>query len=157
MKAEIGISETHSQTVALFLNQYLWNVNVLYMKVRKYHWNIEGRNFIAMHEFYETLYTEIADAIDEIAERIRKIGHFAEGRFADYLKLTDLEEGEYSNDQNVQLSTLLADLETIIRIVRKQIPVIENEYKDLGTADLLTGHLRMQETWAWKVRAFLHF
>jgi starvation-inducible DNA-binding protein len=155
MKAHIGINEAHTQAAALFLNKYLSNIHILYIKIRNYHWNIEGKNFIAMHLFYETLYTEMADVIDEVAERIRKIGHFAEGRMTDFLKLADLGEGEYSNDQSTQLRNLLSDYETIVRMLREQIPVMEEDYKDLGTADLLTGHLHMQETWAWKVRAFL--
>jgi starvation-inducible DNA-binding protein len=72
MKADIGITDANTQTVALFLNQYLSDVHVLYIKIRNYHWNIEGSNFIAMHRFYETLYLEMAEVIDELAERIVK-------------------------------------------------------------------------------------
>jgi starvation-inducible DNA-binding protein len=156
MKADIGITDANTQTVALFLNQYLSDVHVLYIKIRNYHWNIEGSNFIAMHRFYETLYLEMAEVIDELAERIRKIGHFAEGRLSDFIKLTNLLEGEYSNDQQVQLGNLLSDYETIIRILRKQIPLMNDEYRDFGTADLLTSHLRFHESSAWKVRALLY-
>ena len=155
MKVEIGISESNTQAVALYLNQYLANLHVLYQKIRNYHWNIEGRNFISLHTFYETLYKELAEVIDDVAERIRKIGHFAEARLTDVLKLTDLSEGEYTNDQDLQLGNLLSDYETIIRTLRNQIPKVDSEYKDLGTADLLTGQLRKYETWTWKVRAFL--
>jgi len=154
MKANIGISEENSKAVALILNQLLADEQVLFAKTRNYHWNIESPSFMELHKFYEGQYTELAEAIDEIAERVRKIGHYAEGRLKDYLKLTNLEEGEYTNDQQTQLKNLLDDHETVIRGLRNNIPKAD-ELKDLGTADFLTGLLKDHERWAWMIRAYL--
>lgn len=155
MNANIGISEKNSQAVANILNRLLANEQVLYTKLRNYHWNIESSNFMEMHKFYEGQYTELAVTIDEIAERVRQIGHFAEGRLKDFLKLTDLEEGDYTADQNEQLANLLNDHETIIRSLRTHIPKVEDDHKDIGTADFLTGVLKAHEKWGWMVRSYL--
>lgn len=155
MKANIGISEENSKAVALILNQLISDEQVLFAKTRNYHWNIESPSFMEMHKFYEGQYNELAETIDEIAERVRKIGHYAEGRLKDYLKLASLEEGEYTNDQQTQLKNLLDDHETIIRGLRTHIPAVEDKYKDLGTADFLTGLLKEHEQWAWMIRAYL--
>jgi starvation-inducible DNA-binding protein len=155
MKANIGISEENSKAVALILNQLISDEQVLFAKTRNYHWNIESPSFMELHKFYEGQYTELAEAIDEIAERVRKIGHYAEGRLKDYLKLASLEEGEYTNDQKTQLKNLLDDHETIIRGIRGHISTVEDKYKDIGTADFLTGLLKEHEQWAWMIRAYL--
>ncbi|SFD23001.1 starvation-inducible DNA-binding protein [Chitinophaga sp. CF118] len=155
MKANIGISEENSKAVALILNQLISDEQVLFAKTRNYHWNIESPSFMELHKFYEKQYTELAETIDEIAERVRKIGHYAEGRLKDYLKLTNLDEGEYTNDQQTQLKNLLDDHETIIRSVRGHISKVEDDYKDIGTADFLTGLLKEHEEWAWMIRAYL--
>jgi starvation-inducible DNA-binding protein len=155
MKANIGISEANSKAVALILNQLISDEQVLFAKTRNYHWNIESPSFMELHKFYEGQYTELAETIDEIAERVRKIGHYAEGRLKDYLKLANLEEGEYTNDQQTQLKNLLDDHETIIRGIRGHISKVEDDHKDLGTADFLTGLLKQHEQWAWMIRAYL--
>lgn len=154
MKANIGISEKNAQAVAAILNQLLADEHVLYTKTRNYHWNIEGSSFYELHKFYEAQYTELAETIDEIAERVRKIGHFAEGRMKDFLKLASLEEQEYTNDQKKQLKNLLDDHETLIRVIRGHIDIVEEKYKDVGTADFLTGLIKQHEEWAWMLRAY---
>jgi starvation-inducible DNA-binding protein len=155
MKANIGISEENSKAVALILNQILADEQVLFAKTRNYHWNIESPSFMEMHKLYEGQYNELAETIDEIAERVRKIGHYAEGRLKDYLKLTNLEEGDYTNDQNTQVKNLLDDHETIIRGIRNNIDKVEEELKDAGSADFLTNLLKQHEQWAWMLRAYL--
>ncbi|ANI90542.1 DNA starvation/stationary phase protection protein [Arachidicoccus ginsenosidimutans] len=152
---EIGISDKNRQAVANSLQKLLADEQVLYAKTRNYHWNVEGSNFMEMHLFYERLYTELAETIDEVAERIRKIGHYAQGRLEDFLKQTNLLEGDYTNDQNTQLKNLLDDHETIIRYVRNEIDEFEDKYKDTGSADFLTGLLKQHEQWAWFLRSYL--
>jgi starvation-inducible DNA-binding protein len=93
--------------------------------------------------------------IDEIAERIRKIGHYAEGRLKEYLALTDLTEPSSTTDQHKQIKNLLDDHETIIRYMRKQIDVIDEKYKDAGTTDFVTGLMKEHEGMAWMLRAYL--
>ncbi len=155
MDPNIGILPEHTKEVALILNTLLADETLLYTKTRNYHWNIEGSNFIQIHEFYEDQYNELAELIDEIAERVRQIGHFAEGRLKDFIALTNLEEQGYTDDQKIQLKNLLADHETIARTIREHVPTVEEEYKDLGTADFLTSTLQLHEKMAWMIRAHI--
>jgi starvation-inducible DNA-binding protein len=84
MKAEIGLTDKNARTIAEVLNRLLADEHIVYTKTRNYHWNYEGDNFMEMHKFYEGQYEELAEMIDEIAERIRMIGHHAEGRLKDF-------------------------------------------------------------------------
>lgn len=155
MKANIGISEKNSKAVALLLNKLLANEFVLYTKTRNYHWNIESPSFMEMHKFLENQYNELAEIVDAVAERVRKIGHFAEGRLKDFIKLTDLEEGAYTDEQAKQIANLLDDHETIVRTLREHIEEVEDKYKDVGTSDFMTGVLKQHESMAWMLRAYL--
>jgi starvation-inducible DNA-binding protein len=155
MKANIGITAENSKAVALLLNKLLANEFVLYTKTRNYHWNIECPSFMEMHKLYESQYNELDEIIDAVAERVRKIGHFSEGRLKDFIELADLDEEEYTDDQMKQINNLLEDHETIIRNVRGNISKVEEKYKDAGTADFLTGLLKQHETMAWMLRSYL--
>lgn len=155
MKANIGLTEKNAQQIALTLNKILANEHVLYAKTHNYHWNYIGDNFIEMHKFYEGQYEELAEMIDEVAERIRMIGHFAEGRLKEYLKLTDLEEPAPTPDQQKQVRNLLEDHETVIRQLRQQVDIMQDKLKDAGTADFLTGLMEKHEKMAWMLRAYL--
>lgn len=154
MKANIGISAENSKAVALILNKTLANEFVLYTKTRNYHWNIESPSFKEIHLFLEEQYTELATVIDEVAERVRKIGHYAEGRLKDFIKLADLDEPEYTDKQNQQIKNLLEDHETMARTIRNDIKTVEEKHKDVGSADFLTGVLKTHEKMAWMLRAY---
>jgi len=153
MKANIGLTDKNAKTVAVLLNNLLADEQILYAKTRNYHWNYEGDNFMEMHKFYEGQYDELAEMIDEIAERIRMIGHYAEGRLKDFLKLARLFEPNYTTDQNEQVKNLTDDHETIIRILRKDIETTGK--LDAGTTDLLTKILEQHEKMAWMLRSYL--
>ncbi len=155
MKANIGISEEHLQQVALELNKALADLVVLYTKTRNYHWNVEGSSFMELHKFYEEQYDKLEEAIDEVAERIRSLGHYAEGRMADFLKLTSLLEQEYTNEPKAQLTNLLNDHETIIRNLRRLVDEFDVKYKDKGTSDFVTGLMEDHEKMAWMIRSYL--
>jgi starvation-inducible DNA-binding protein len=155
MKANIGISEENLKAVALELNKALADLVVLYTKTRNYHWNVEGPDFIELHKFYEEQYGQLEEAIDETAERIRALGHYAEGRLSDFVKLTSLVEQEYTNDERTQLSNLLADHETIIHNLRRLVTEFADKYKDIGSSDFVTGLLRDHEKMAWMIRSYL--
>ncbi|WP_315814445.1 Dps family protein [Paraflavitalea speifideaquila] len=145
MKANIGLTEKNAQQIALTLNKILADEQILYAKTRNYHWNYEGDNFMEMHKFYEGQYEELADVVDDVAERIRTLGHFAEGRLKEYLKLADLEEQAPTPDQQKQVRNLLDDHETMTRYIREQINIIQDKLKDAGTADFLTGLMEKHE------------
>ena len=155
MKAHLGILETHLQPVAEQLNRLLADEVILYIQTRNYHWNVEGPNFNEMHSFYEGQFKELDEIMDQIAERIRAIGHYTEARLVDYLKLTNLVEPPYTNLQTDQLQFLLAAQETIISNLRRLIPVFADQHKDIGSSDFITQLLGKHEKMAWMVRSYL--
>jgi starvation-inducible DNA-binding protein len=155
MKANIGLSDKNSKEIAGVLNKILADEYLLYTKTRNYHWNIEGDNFTEMHLFYESQYNIIDEAIDEVAERVRQIGHYAQGRLKDFIKQSQLVEQEYSTDQKNQIQNLLDDHEAIIRFLRLHIDVFTSKYKDAGNADFVTGLMEKHEKMAWFLRSYL--
>jgi len=155
MQANLGIPDPHLQAVALELNKLLADEFVLYAKTRNYHWNVEGSNFMEMHKLYEGQYEQLDEIIDNVAERIRALGHYAEARLKDYTRLTNLEEQEYTTEQKAQLQNLLVDHETIIKELRRMITLFADEHKDLGSSDFVTGLMQEHEKIAWFIRSYL--
>jgi starvation-inducible DNA-binding protein len=155
MNANIGLTEEQKKASAQILGRILADEYVLYTKTRSYHWNVEGNNFVEMHEFYERMYNELDEVFDEVAERIRMLGHYSQGRLKDFIEVTSLIEQEYTNDQKLQLQNLLEDHETIIRLLRNDIDKLDGELHDKGNADFATGLLKMHEKSAWFIRSYL--
>ncbi|MES1219474.1 MAG: Dps family protein [Bacteroidota bacterium] len=155
MKANIGINDKSKEAVASILNVLLSDEQVLYTKTRNYHWNYEGDNFMEMHKFFEEQYDDLAEIVDEVAERIRMLGHYSEGRLKDFLRLTRLQEQEYTTDQTEQVKNLLADHESIIINIRKVIGKVDDTLKDAGTTDFITGLMQKHEKMAWMLRSYL--
>ena len=108
-----------------------------------------------MHKFYEGQYEQLDEIMDDVAERVRTIGHYAEARLKDYIKLSHLEEQDYTNKQSEQLQNLLSDHETIIQNLRKLITQFADEHKDIGTSDFVTGLMKEHEKMAWFIRAYI--
>ncbi len=154
MKINIGIKEKDTKAVADILNKLLADEHVVYVKLRNAHWNVEGPDFHAQHLFFETLYNELAETIDEIAERVRSIGHYAVGTMKEFLALSQLTETGYQkNDALGYIKELLADYEAIIAYIREQIDVVADEHNDAGTEDFLVGIMAAHEKTAWMLRA----
>jgi starvation-inducible DNA-binding protein len=153
-EANIGISESNKQAVASELNKLLADEFLLYTKTRKFHWNVEGAQFHDLHLFFEKQYDQIAIIMDEVAERIRKIGHYALGSMKHFLKEASLLENEDTETSSgTMLQELLDDHETIIRRLRSDIEKFQDKYKDAGSADFITGLIEQHETMAWMLRA----
>jgi starvation-inducible DNA-binding protein len=155
MKANIGITPENLQNVATELNKILSDEVVLYIKTRNYHWNVEGESFMEMHKFYQSQYEELDEIMDDVAERIRFIGHYSEARLVDYLKLTHLSEPQYTTDRKEQLRNLLMDHEAVIMNLRGLITTLGEKYNDLGSADFVTGLMEKHEKMAWMIRSYL--
>jgi starvation-inducible DNA-binding protein len=155
MNIQTGIPSKDLQDVALALNKLLADEYILYTKTLNYHWNVEGHNFMEMHKFYEAQAIQVGEIMDEVAERIRAIGHYAEGRLKDLLGLASLLEQPYTSNQTTQLSNLLHDHETLIRVLRQQVNTLEDKSHDIGTSDFMTGWIKQHEKMAWMVRAYL--
>jgi starvation-inducible DNA-binding protein len=154
MNTNIGISKEHRQKVSDILAKLLADEFVLYTKTLKAHWNLEGHDFHTKHLFFEEHYNDIKRFTDSVAERIRKVGHYAPGTLKEFLELTHLSE-KYEGD-NTSLdytATLLEDHDTIIKYIRENISKVEEDMKDAGTADFLTGIMMEHEEMAWMLRA----
>ena len=156
MKTAIGITLENLAHVAQSLNKILADEHVLYIQTRKAHWNVEGSDFHAAHKFFEEQYEQLETIIDDVAERIRALGHYAEATLAGFLKLTHLtEKSREKNDSNGFIKSLLEDHETIIIHLRENINLFANEYYDMGTSDFVTGLMETHEKMAWMLRAHL--
>ena len=128
---------------------------MLYAKTRNYHWNVTGSNFAEMHKFFEGQYEQLDEMMDEVAERVRMLGHYSLGSLNAFAKVTRLTEGQDESSTPKMIQNLLDDHETIIREVRNDIETVTDKYKDAGTADFLTGIMESHEKMAWMLRAHL--
>ena len=155
MKVDIGIPKAHLQPLATMLNTLLADEYVLYTKTRNYHWNVTGSSFMELHKLFEGQYEALDEAIDSIAERSRKLGHYAVGSMKQYLAITRLTEDDKATNSKQMLLNLLHDHETLIKILRNDIAVSADKYKDVGTSDFLTGLMKEHEQTAWFIRSYL--
>ncbi|MFC5408490.1 Dps family protein [Larkinella bovis] len=155
MKVNIGLDQDTLKQVNELLNALLADQHVLYIKTRKYHWNVAGPNFLEYHEFFEKQYKQLEAAIDEVAERIRTLGGRPVSTMEDFIKLTSLKE-----DKSAEVKTddmfkrLLDDHEQSIRELREDVEKCE-ELGDAGTADFLTALMEAHEKMAWMLRKYL--
>lgn len=156
MKPEIGITEKNLQNSISLLSVVLSDEMTLYIKTRKFHWNVSGESFMELHKLFQAQYTELEEAIDEVAERISKLGGKSIGTMKEFSELTKLKESpnKYPS-QKEMLKELLGDHETVIVQLRKDIDISADENKDAGTADFLTGLMEQHETIAWTLRRYL--
>ncbi len=156
MEPSIGITTDHLTSVSHALNSILADEFVLYVKTRGAHWNVEGPDFHSMHLYFESQYHELEDIIDDVAERIRVLGHYATATLHAYAELTHLtEETVQSNNSEGFLKTLLNDHESIIIHLRENINAFNDKLKDAGTADFITGLMEKHEKMAWMLRSHL--
>jgi starvation-inducible DNA-binding protein len=154
MRTNIGITEENKSAVAAQLSKLLADEFVLYTKTRNAHWNVEGPDFHTMHLFFESQYKTLDEVMDSVAERIRKIGHYAPATLSQLLQLTHLTEATANkNDSSGFLRDLLEDHESIIIFIRGNINLFANEYHDAGTSDFITGLMETHEQIAWTLRA----
>lgn len=155
MKTNIGITEKNTDAVAVELAKLLADEFLLYTKTRNAHWNVTGDNFHANHIFFENQYKQLDELIDSVAERMRKIGHFAPATIKSYLELTQLTEySERSNDGLGFMKDLLQDHESIIEFLRGNVVPFAEKYKDYGTSDFITGLMETHEEMAWMIRSY---
>ena len=154
MKTNIGISEEHRGKVADLLVKLLADEFVLYTKTLRAHWNVEGHDFHTKHLFFEEHYNAIKEFVDSVAERIRKIGHYAPATLHDFLSLTHLSEKYQGDNTSHDFSAaLLEDHDAIIQYIRQHIGKVEADFKDVGTADFLTSLMQQHEEMTWMLRA----
>jgi len=155
MITNLGLNDFQRNGPTTILSTLLADQSVMATKARKYHWNVVGPQFIALHELFETHYSSLDKMIDQVAERIRALGNSAPGTMTEFLKFTELNEqpGIYPGAESM-IADLLTDHETIIRRLRDDLKR-SSESDDDGTTDLLADMLRQHEHMAWLLRALL--
>jgi starvation-inducible DNA-binding protein len=154
IKPNDGLNEEQREAMIGLLKTTLADQHVLYMKLRHYHWNITGPQFIALHELFEEQYDDIADKIDDTAERIRQYGDFAPGTLKAMIDLTRLTEDDTVPSAREMVANLVADHESVIRALREDIEVAD-DHDDVAVEDYLTGLLQDHQKMAWLLRAHL--
>jgi starvation-inducible DNA-binding protein len=156
MHPNIGLTLKNLKSITDILSSVLSDAIVLYTKTRKFHWNVSGDSFMELHELFEQQYKILEKSIDEIAERINKLGTKTPGTMQEFLKMSSLKEspGKYPS-QKEMIRELLKDHEAIIVQLRKFIDDCDEKYGDIGTSDFLTDLIKEHETIAWTLRRYL--
>ena len=154
MELNIGISVEDRQEIAGGLSKLLADSYSLYLKTHNYHWNVEGPMFNTLHLMFEQHYTELAPAVDEIAERIRALGVKAPGSYSAFGKLTKIDEASGDESAEEMIRQLVIGQETVARTAREAIKAAEAA-SDEPTADLLTQRMQIHEKNAWMLRSML--
>lgn len=155
LKPDLGITQKNLTEVHKILNKVLADGNILYIKLRKFHWNLSGDNFMELHELLESQYVVVAEAADAVAERISTLGGTAIGTAAEFAKLSQLKEtpGKVPDTQGM-LRELVGDHESIVKSLRKDLDECEETYGDAGTSDFLNALMQEHEKMAWKLRKY---
>jgi starvation-inducible DNA-binding protein len=154
MDIDIGIPAKHRQEIAAGLSRLLADSYTLYLNTHNYHWNVTGPLFNTLHLMFETQYTELATAVDQIAERIRALGHPAPGSYKSFAALTSIEEVDGVPTAEKMIRDLVAGQEAVVRTAREIFPSAANAH-DEPTADLLTQRMQVHEKNAWMLRSML--
>ena len=136
------------------LSQILANTYVTYVKTQNFHWNVIDPRFHSLHEFFEENYKTLANAVDELAERIRMLKMRSPGSMKEFLHLATLEEAESTPSGDKMLMELCRDREVLIKQLLQKIEEAGRS-GDAGTQDLFIQHLRMHEKAAWMLRSHL--
>ena len=157
MNPNIGLSAKNLKSITGLLAKVLANAMVLYTKTRKFHWNVSGNSFMELHELFEQQYVKLEKSIDEIAERINKLGAKTPGTMQEFLAEASLKEtpGKYPQQQEM-IKELLKDHETVVIELRQLIDDCDEKYNDKGTSDFLTSLMIEHETIAWTLRRYLN-
>lgn len=157
MKPAIGITQERLDSSVSILSVILADEVTLYTKTRKFHWNVAGESFMELHKLFQAQYTELEETIDEVAERIGKLGSKTIGTMIEFSEHTRLKESpNVYPSQKEMLNELLHDHESVIVELRKDIEICNEKNKDAGTTDFLTGLLEHHETTAWILRRYLN-
>jgi len=151
---DIGIAESDRQNIANGLSRLLADTYTLYLKTHNFHWNVTGPMFQTLHLMFETQNTELALAVDLIAERIRSLGFPAPGTYRDYAELSSIPETAGVPPADEMIRLLVAGQEAVARTARSIFPLVD-QVNDEPTADLLTQRMQVHEKTAWMLRSLL--
>ncbi len=151
----IGISEKDRAAIAGGLANLLADTYTLYLTTHNFHWNVTGPMFNTLHQMFMVQYTELWNAVDPIAERIRSLGHSAPGSYAAFGSLASVPDAPVMPPKAMEMVKILVEgHEAVARTARNVFPLAEKG-ADQPTADLLTQRLTVHEQMAWMLRSLL--
>ena len=151
----IGISDKDRSAIAQGLSRLLADTYTLYLTTHNFHWNVVGPMFNSLHAMFMAQYTELWNAVDPIAERIRSLGHAAPGSYAQFAALSSLKDAPSTPPKAMDMIRILVEgHEGVARTARELFPAVDKA-DDQPTADLLTQRLAIHEQTAWMLRSLL--
>ena len=154
-RIDIGIGDKDRAAIAAGLSRFLADSYTLYLMTHNYHWNVTGPMFNTLHLMFMGQYTELWNAVDPIAERIRSLGHVAPGSYAQFGKLTSLPDAPATPPHALEMvRVLVTGHEAVARMARELFPIADKA-NDQPTMDLLTQRLEVHEKTAWMLRSLL--
>lgn len=154
MRNDKVMSEAECKTIAKGLARVLADTHGLYVKTHGFHWNVEGSKFRTYHLLFEEQYTDLWNALDEIAERIRALGHYAPTSYSDFAELTSVKEERGVPGPLEMLKKLVHDNELVVRTMREIRPAIDDA-DDNASANLLDDRLVQHEKQIWMMKSML--
>jgi starvation-inducible DNA-binding protein len=155
LKMDIGISDKDRAAIAQGLSRLLADTYTLYLTTHNFHWNVTGPMFNSLHAMFMQQYTELWNAVDPIAERIRALGHVAPGSYAQYGQLSSLPDAPAQPPKALEMVRILAQgHEAVARTARSIFPLVDKA-SDEPTADVLVQRLAVHEQTAWMLRSLL--
>lgn len=146
------VKNQYSQKVADELKHFLADTYALYLKTQNFHWNVKGADFYSLHKMFEEQYLELAEAVDEIAERLRAIGSYTPASFSQFAQLTSIEEEKEEVAAKEMLQKLAKDHESMAQSALHMIPKAQKAH-DEGTADLLIQRSKVHDKFAWMLKS----
>lgn len=153
-KIDIGISEKDRKKITEGLSCLLADSYTLYLKTHNFHWNVIGPMFQTLHLLFQTQYTELWNALDVIAERIRALGYPVPGSYKRFVELSSIPEEDGVPKAKDMIRQLVAGQESVARTARRVFAIV-NAANDQPSADLLTQRMEVHEKNAWMLRSLL--
>lgn len=148
----VDIATEAREEITGTLSRLLADTYTLYLKTQGHHWNVTGPMFPGLHAMFEAQYIELRDAVDQIAERIRTLGHLAPAGFKAYGTLTSIDETDGALEALAMVRDLADGHETAARTARGVVAAAEKA-DDIATVDLATARVEVHEKTAWMLRA----
>ncbi len=154
MKIDIGLTDTERTEIAEGLTCLLADTYTLYLKTHNFHWNVTGPHFNSLHLLFETQYTELWNAVDVLAERIRALGVFVPASYAEFSKLTSIQEETGHPSWDNMVKQLVEGHQAVVRTARQILPLAA-EAEDEVTVSMLSDRMEVHEKSAWMLRSLL--
>lgn len=152
MKIDIGIDKKARREIVKGLSRLLADTYTLYLKTHNFHWNVTGPHFNDLHTMFMGQYTEMWNAVDLVAERIRALGEFAPGSYREFTQLSSIRESESVPKWQAMIDQLIEGHETLVRTCRQILPAAQKA-GDEGSVTLITDRMGVHEKTAWMLRA----